>query len=581
MKKIEYTPGKTLIDLYCHNKFDKIMDEVEKSMLVMESLFYTVIGKEEQLKIDDMAAAILYIFSQQDFSIPNEHAGRFISMNHLIANFFACSSYRTTDGLLRSIINQENNLVKILGLYSCRNEFLLDSDTLFKLNPKLATLWWRGYPISVAGTTSQLLADNLERHYSIDFNKLQLADARVTPAYFDCSYLDMNVERPLKEVLNKQSRQFLPEYKYSSALRKNGIAIVTGRWNKTSAVYKSSFPQIEALTKKYKLTLIHLGASTKEIDTSIFRKVIVIGDTSKGLSLKPLRDLDCQMAYFPDIGMSDESVAMSNIKLAPIMVCGYGHPSSTFGSLVDYFIGGQDTEILTTKNYSEKLVLVPGLGAHPVFPNQPRNRQPKDKLIINCCWTSTKINYQMLCNLKKIVEQVPAEIHLFSSWTVGRYNSMFPFVQDLSKMFGDEFIIYPERPYTEYLHLLEAGDVTLDSYPFGGYNTVVDSFFMGVPVVTIEGDKFYNRASSALLRRVGLKELITCSQKEYIARTVLLLQNPEYLKMVREKLVNVDDLKAKLCDTGEEAYFVKAIDFIMQNHGKIKDQTGPFTIKKT
>ena len=583
-KKLEYVPGNVLIDLYRQNKFGPLLVKFEAVIVAFGDIFYSNIGNDEQSRIDDMAAAILYIFSQTDFSIPVAHVNALISMNHLIANFFACSSYKTTDGLLKNIKLQKNNLYKILCMYSCRNEPIFDPNTFFDLNPDLATRWWLICMTATAGTTSKLLASNLKQHYSIDFNKLQLPDSRVIPTYFDCSYLTFEgVDRPLKEILNKQSRSFLPEYKHSSALRRDGIAIVSGRWNKTSAVYKSSFPQLEALSKKYRLTLVHLGEMNDSVDTSIFRKVISVGDTSKELSLKALRDLDSKMAYFPDIGMSNESVAMSNIKIAPIMVCGYGHPASTFGSLVDYFIGGQDTERvdLAAKNYSEKLVLVPGLGAHPVFPNQVRARKPKDGLIINCCWTCTKINYQMLCNLRKIVDRVkkPVKIQLFSSWTIGRYNSMLPFVNDVGELFGDEFAIYPERPYPEYLNILEQGDITLDSWPFGGYNTVVDSFFMGCPVVAIEGVRFYNRASSALLRRVGLDNLIAHSEEEYVAKAAELLANPEALAAAREKLASIEVLKAKLCDNGEEDYFVKAIDFIMNNHEKIKDSPGPFLIE--
>ena len=56
---------------------------------------------------------------------------------------------------------------------------------------------------------------------------------------------------------------------------------------------------------------------------------------------------------------------------------------------------------------------------------------------------------------------------------------------------------------------METGDLSADSYPFGGYNTIVDSLFLGKPVVTWEGTKLYNRAAAALLLRLGLADFIS------------------------------------------------------------------------
>jgi hypothetical protein len=579
-----HVTGKELMQLYSQNNFDEVCKRIIDMLHDFESSCYTSIGSVDQSILDDTVAAILFIFSQSEFNIPENHIPTLITMNHLMANLIAVSSYETTDSLLRHIMHQTGNFAKILVMYSCRNQPMFNQDVFFDLNSKLATLWWITYSASSCGSPTKLLADNISRHYSKIPDKFNMVLLLTSPAYFDCTYAIPQKDREIKTVLNQQIRNRVPYFKTPVKTSKKKIAVITGRWYPTSAVYKSSAHQLEALGKKYDLTLVHLGVDSESLAKTQFKDVICTGDISKGnLDLSIFQKLDCHLAYIPDVGMSNESVILANLRLAPIMVTGYGHPSSTFGSLCDYYIGGQETEVAekALENYSERLVLVPGLGAHPVFPNYTRRNPSFERPIINCAWTSPKINYTMLCNLRKILDRVPnSMVRLFPAWTIGRYNSMIPCIRDLTQMFGDEFVLLPELPYEDYLIELEKGTIALDSWPFGGYNTIVDSFFVGCPALAIEGTRFYNRASSALLRRVGLSNLVCKSQEEYVDKAVELLTKSEKLEEARSQVASVDRLKSLLCDNDEPQWFVKAFDFILENHNLIQKSRdkGPFYV---
>jgi hypothetical protein len=572
--------GKTFLDAYKSNQYDKVCKMLHTMLSDYEKECYANINRDDQLILDDTVRAILFIFSQQKFKIPNEHIVKTIIAGHLIANLVALSSYRTTDGVLRHISNQKDNLAKILCLYSCRNEPIFKQDIFFNLNPKLATIWWFTYPSAACGSPSKLIQDNLSRHYGSIPENFKMVFNTVAPAYFEASYTMVQKDKVIKEVLNAQCRALTPALPAIKETDPNSIVIITGRWYPTSAVYRSCAPYIKVLCEKYDVTLIHTGPEEPNLERTGFKKVICTGTI---MNYDSFKNLKYRLAFFPDVGMSNESVVLANLRLAPIMVTGYGHPVSTFGSLIDYFIGGQETEVAEKafENYSEKLVLIPGLGAHPVFPKYERNNKPKNGLILNCAWTSSKINYAMLCTIKRIIDRAGASVRLLPSWTIGRYNSIIPCVQDLNKIFGDEFKLTPELPYNEYLAKLEEGSLTLDSYPFGGYNTIVDSMFVGVPPIALEGTRFYNKASSALLRRVGLDSLITHNIDEYVNTAVEYLTNPQMMEEVREKL-NLETLKDKLFYSGEEKYFVKAIDFLMENHEAIQKcgNPGPFFIEK-
>jgi predicted O-linked N-acetylglucosamine transferase (SPINDLY family) len=64
--------------------------------------------------------------------------------------------------------------------------------------------------------------------------------------------------------------------------------------------------------------------------------------------------------------------------------------------------------------------------------------------------------------------------------------------------------------------LMEEGDICIDASHFGGSNTMADSLYLRKPTVAFEGNKWYNRIGSQMLRVVGLEELIAKNAEQYI-----------------------------------------------------------------
>jgi predicted O-linked N-acetylglucosamine transferase (SPINDLY family) len=59
---------------------------------------------------------------------------------------------------------------------------------------------------------------------------------------------------------------------------------------------------------------------------------------------------------------------------------------------------------------------------------------------------------------------------------------------------------------------------------------------MGVPVITLAGDKHASRVGVSLLSNIGLPELIAQTEEEYIEIAVKLSEDMEKLQSLRERL---------------------------------------------
>jgi hypothetical protein len=279
-----------------------------------------------------------------------------------------------------------------------------------------------------------------------------------------------------------------------------------------------------------------------------------------------VKENDFQVVYFPDVGMLEESIWLSNCRLAPIQAAGYGHPATTgFNNCIDYFIGG-DVEKDCGDEYSEQMLLLPGLAQHPAWPTYERknNWVKKTPIEINCVWGPDKYNVMMLEGLAEISKRAKTEHewHFYPSPAVNRYGGYIPFRDAVLQLLPNS-IIHNTLHYADYMERAEEGDFTVNSFPFGGYNTVVESLYLGLPVVTLEGPRFYSKAASYLLNQIGMPELSAKDGESFVDICVEMIDNEVHLSEYRNELAGLN-LK-KILFSPSDGNFLKAFEYMISN----------------
>lgn len=120
----------------------------------------------------------------------------------------------------------------------------------------------------------------------------------------------------------------------------------------------------------------------------------------------------------------------------------------------------------------------------------------------------------------------------------------------------ERIIILPQLPGRQAVKaLLRQTDIGLDSFPYTGATTIVDSLESGVPTVTLAGDTLRSSQASAILASVGLDELITSSIESYIDLSVKLAMHSEYRKSIRRQIQALNENSTPYTD---EVNFGKA-----------------------
>jgi predicted O-linked N-acetylglucosamine transferase (SPINDLY family) len=69
----------------------------------------------------------------------------------------------------------------------------------------------------------------------------------------------------------------------------------------------------------------------------------------------------------------------------------------------------------------------------------------------------------------------------------------------------------------DYLATYSQIDIALDTTPFAGGTTSFDALWMGVPLVTLAGERSSSRGGASILTSLGRSEWIARSPEQYIA----------------------------------------------------------------
>jgi len=96
-------------------------------------------------------------------------------------------------------------------------------------------------------------------------------------------------------------------------------------------------------------------------------------------------------------------------------------------------------------------------------------------------------------------------------------------------------ILFRGRSTSLQKHLQAYGevDLALDTWPYHGTTTTCEALWMGVPTLTLKGDREPSRVGPSLLHQVGLDPFIADSVAAYRAKSIALAAKPEILGSLR------------------------------------------------
>jgi predicted O-linked N-acetylglucosamine transferase (SPINDLY family) len=234
------------------------------------------------------------------------------------------------------------------------------------------------------------------------------------------------------------------------------------------------------------------------------------------------------------------------LKPAPIQVSWLGFDASELPA-IDYFIADQYVLTENAQNYySEKIWRLPNSyiavdGFEVDVPSLHRQdlNIPDDAVIYFSSQTGYKRHPDNIKCQMKIIKQV-ANSYLLIKGLNTDLEAVKAFFEDLAKsekIDCDRLRFLPSVA-SEAIHRanLKIADVVLDTYPYNGATTTLETLWMEIPLVTRVGEQFSARNSYTMMINAGITEGIAWSDAEYIEWGIKLGLDQELRKNISWKL---------------------------------------------
>jgi protein O-GlcNAc transferase len=229
-------------------------------------------------------------------------------------------------------------------------------------------------------------------------------------------------------------------------------------------------------------------------------------------------------------------------KPAPVQVTFAGYPGSTGLPAIDYRLTDPylDPPGLFDSCYSESSFRLP----HSFWCYDPATDQPEVAplpaltqgfITFGCLNNFCKINDGVLELWAQVLRAVPEARLLLLAKQGGHRQRTRAFLSEQG-IEGRRIAFCDPEPPREYLKLYHQLDIGLDTLPYNGHTTSLDSLWMGVPVITLIGKTVVGRAGLSQLTNLGLAEYAAATPEAFVQNATDLASDLPRLNNMRNGL---------------------------------------------
>ncbi len=239
-----------------------------------------------------------------------------------------------------------------------------------------------------------------------------------------------------------------------------------------------------------------------------------------------------------------------SFKPAPVQVTYLGYCATTGLQAMDYWI--TDTALHppdTTELATEALYRLPRcwLAYRPDPQAPPVSSRPDGPVVFGCFNDLSKITSQVIALWCEILHAVPGSRLVLKTRALADPRTRARLCTQFSRHdIGEERLAL--LPATrDYLAAYHEIDIALDPFPRTGGATTADALWMGVPVVSLAGQRYIERQGLSMLSALELTDLVASSSPEYRDKAIALARDYPRRAQLRDTL-RQRMARSPLCD---------------------------------
>jgi protein O-GlcNAc transferase len=258
-------------------------------------------------------------------------------------------------------------------------------------------------------------------------------------------------------------------------------------------------------------------------------------------------------------------------KPAPVQLGWFNMYATTGMRQYDAIIG--DAHVIDTEEvplYREKILRVPGTYLAFNVPYEtpdvappPCITAPNRALTFGCLAPQYKITPPVLAAWAEILKASPAARLVLRNTFLGDARNRVEVHARFAKLgiASERVTLHQPAKHFDFLKTYSEIDVALDTFPYSGGTTTMESLWQGVPVLTFDGDRWASRTSKSLLLAARFEDWVMPSREAYIKRAIDLAHSERTPAMLaaRRDGIRWGLLSSAVCDTARLCGELEAI----------------------
>jgi len=231
-------------------------------------------------------------------------------------------------------------------------------------------------------------------------------------------------------------------------------------------------------------------------------------------------------------------------KPAPIQVSWLGYFATTGVTAIDYLIADPWTLPPSEEpHFTEAIWRLPETRLCFTPPNVAVDVSAlpalnNGYLTFGCFNNLSKMNEDVVALWARVLTAVPNSRLLLKAPQLGEASTQKSVMESFAAHYinCDRLIFESYVPRADYLAAYQRVDIALDPFPYPGGTTTVEALWMGVPVLTLTGERFLARQGVGLLMNAGLPDWVATDPDDYVARAVAHASDLQRLAALRSRL---------------------------------------------
>lgn len=319
------------------------------------------------------------------------------------------------------------------------------------------------------------------------------------------------------------------------------VGFVSSLLLSTHSVAKDRLGIIKALSEDARfdvqiMTSAHATDAFFDEVVGVDRRIVRRMSETLSEARRQVAEQQFDVVVYPEIGMCQPTRLLAFARLAPVQIATWGHSDTSGLPEIDHFVSSVyfDDEA-SAKHYSERLIRLESLGTY--YHNLVERSRPhihcddlddtvdafverlgiRTPSVYGCLQTYFKLHPTFIAVVNAILHRDESGVILLL--VHDHKDDVVAYLQRHVPGFA-RIMVLEQLPYGAFCYAISRCDVVLDYYPFGGFNSTLDSLALGKIVVTKPGKRISGRLTSGLYRKMGIDECVCATVGEYTEKAV-------------------------------------------------------------